>query len=114
MATSIVDLLGDHEENMRGKAKAGDLERKGTRKALRAACGKQNVDAAEHRARLMEIGRGSSLHISMIDPEGSEVLNVSRLIFGRVLNREGDPTPDIRDVLELLVEAAEEHVLPFE
>ena len=99
---------------MRGKAKAGDVERKGTRKAVRAASAKQKVEAAEHRARLMEIGRKYTLHVRVMDPEGNEVLNLTKLTFGRDLNREGDPPPDIRDVLELLVEAAEEHVLPFE
>jgi hypothetical protein len=97
---------------MRGKAKTGDIERKGTQKAVRSAGAKHKGDAAEHRATLVEIGRRYTLHVRVIDPEGSEVLNVTRLTLGRDLHCKGNLTPDIRDVLELLIEAAEEHVLP--
>ena len=62
----------------------------------------------------MEIGRKYTLHVRVVDPEGREVLNVTKLTLGRDLYDKGDTIPEIRDVLELLVEAAREHVPPFE
>jgi hypothetical protein len=99
---------------MRGNAKSGDLQRKGTRKAVRAAGANQRAEAAEHRVRLMEIGRKYTLHLRVIDTAGNEVLNLTKLTLGRDSHDEKNSIPEILDVLELLVEAAEEHVLPFE
>jgi hypothetical protein len=62
----------------------------------------------------MEIGRKYTLHVRVVDPKGREVLNLTRLTLGRNLHDEGDTLPEFQDVLELLIEAAEEHVCPME
>lgn len=99
---------------MSGDAKTDDVERKGARKAIRAASAKQKAEAAEHRATLMEIGRKYTLHLRVIDTAGNEVLNLTKLTFGRDSHDEKNSIPEILDVLELLVEAGREHVLPVE
>jgi hypothetical protein len=99
---------------MRGNAKTGDIEPKGAKQAVRAGSSRKNADAAEHRAKLMEIGRKYTLHLRVIDTAGNEVLNLTKLTLGRDSHDEENSIPEILDVLELLVEAAEEHVLPFE
>ena len=72
----------------------------------------QNAEEVEHRARLMEIAQKYTLHIRVVDPDGREILNVTKLTLGRNLHEEGDTIPALQDVLELLIEAAEEHLLP--
>jgi hypothetical protein len=99
---------------MQGNAKARDPKHERIRKAIHAAGARQKAEEAEHRARLMEIGRKYTLHVRVIDPEGREVLNLTKLTLGRDLHREGDTIPEFQDVLELLVEAAEEHGCPLE
>jgi hypothetical protein len=99
---------------MRGNAKTGDIEPKGAKQAVGAGNSRQNADAAEHRGKLMEIGRQYTLHLRVIDAADNEVLNLTKLTLGRDWNHSGNTIPEIMDVLRLLVEAAEEHLLPFE
>jgi len=99
---------------MQGKAKARNPKHQRGRKSIHTAGARQKAKEAEHRARLIEIGRRYTLHVRVVDPEGREVLNVTKLTLGRNLHDEGDTIPQLRDVLELLVEAAEEHVRPCE
>jgi hypothetical protein len=99
---------------MRENAKTRNPKPGRTRKSGHAAGARQKAEEKEHRARLMEIGRKYTLHVRVVDSEGREVLNVTKLTLERNLHDEGDTIPRLQDVLELLVEAAEEHVCPLE
>jgi hypothetical protein len=92
------------------KPRNSKLER--IRKRIHPAGVEQNAEEVEHRARLMEIAQKYTLHLRVVDPEGREILNVTKLTLGRNLHEEGDTIPALQDVLELLIEAAEEHLLP--
>lgn len=50
-------------------------------------------------------------HLKVNDPEGREILNLNKLVLADELNCEGYATSDIKEVLELLVEAAGEWIL---
>jgi hypothetical protein len=102
------------EETMRENSKARNPKHARTCECIHAASAEQKAAEAEHRAKLLEIGRKYTLHVRVLDSEGREVLNVTKLTLGRDLREEGDTIPELQDVLELLVEAAEEHVLPCE
>jgi hypothetical protein len=99
---------------MTGKATTDGLERRGTSKADCPAPNKQISEAAARAARLAEISRKYTLQVIVTDPEGHEVLNLTKMTLNRHLHDEGDTTPDIKDVIALLVDAAQEHVLPFD
>ena len=99
---------------MRGNAKSGEIEPKDAKQAVRAGNSMQSADAAEHRANLMEIVRKYTLQLRVIDAAGNEVLNLTKLTQGRDWHHRGNAIPEIMDVLRLLIEAAEEHLLPFE
>jgi hypothetical protein len=95
-------------------AKTGDLKRTRNRRAVLADTDKQRADVEAQTARLAEIGRKYTLQVIVTDLDGREVLNVTKVALKRDMHDEGNAIPEIRDVLELLIEAAEEHVLPFE
>jgi hypothetical protein len=99
---------------MQENAKARNSKYARTRECIHTASAEQQAEESEHRARLLEIGRKYTLHVRVVDPGGREVLNVTKLTLGRDLHEEGDTIPNLQDVLELLIEAAEEHVLPCE
>jgi len=99
---------------MQGDAKAGTPEHARVRKRMHAASAEQRAEEAVHSARLLEIGRKYTLHVRVVDPSGREVLNVTKLTLGRNLHDGEDTIPALQDVLELLIEAAEEHLLPSE
>ena len=94
--------------------KTGDLKRERARKAVRPATAKQSAETAEHTARLAEIRRKYTLQVIVTDPDGHEVLNLTTVALKRDLLDRENTIPEIQDVLELLVEAAQEHVLPFD
>jgi hypothetical protein len=95
-------------------AKTGDLRRTRNRRAVLPDTDKQRADVEAQTARLAEIGRKYTLKVIVTDLDGREVLNVTKVALKRDMHDEGNAIPEIRDVLELLIEAAEEHVLPFE
>ena len=93
---------------------ARDLERAATRKAVCPALAKQGADAAARAARLAEISRDFTLQVIVTDPEGHEIFNLTKMTLKRDLYGKRNTTPDIQDVIALLVDAAREHVLPFD
>jgi len=98
---------------MKGNASTCDLERSGSCKAVSAASAKKTA-AAERGARLAEISRNYSLQVIVTDPEGQEILNLTRMTLKRDLHDQGNSIPNIQDVIALLIDAAQEHVLPFD
>lgn len=66
------------------------------------------LKAREIKAGLMETGRKYRLQVIVTDPEGEEVLNLTKLAFEGELQNRGYPTPDISEALQLLVSAAGE------
>jgi len=98
-----------------GKAKTGDLKRTRNRKAVLLDTTKQSAEVAEQKARLAEIGRKYTLQVIVTDLDGCEVLNLTRVALKRDMHHdEGNAMPEILDVLKLLMEAAQEYVLPDE
>jgi hypothetical protein len=98
---------------MTGNATTGGLERAGTRKAAPSAPAKKAA-AAKRAARLAKISRNYSLQVIVTDPAGNEILNLTKLTLKRDLHHRGNTIPDIKDVIALLIDAAQEHVLPFD
>lgn len=98
---------------MIGIASTGELERSGTCKAVPYVPSKK-ATAAERAARLAEISRNYSLRVIVTDPEGNEILNLTKMTLKRDLHYQRNTIPDIRDVIALLIDAAQEHVLPFD
>jgi hypothetical protein len=99
---------------MTGNASTGDLERTGTRKAVPSGPAKKAAAAAKRAARLAKISRNYSLQVIVTDPAGNEILNLTKLTLKRDLHHRGNAIPDIQDVIALLIDAAQEHVLPFD
>jgi hypothetical protein len=93
---------------MKGNPKTGDLKRARTRKAVRPAKGRQSAEAAEHSARIAEIRRNYTLQVIATDPEGHEVLNLTKVALERNFPDKAFTAIKIQDVLELLIEAAGE------
>jgi hypothetical protein len=89
-------------------SKIDDLKWALTREAVRAVTTNESVNEAEHRAKLEAIGRTYTLHVKAIDPEGREVLSLTKLCLERDLPGKVISTPEIREILELLIEAAGE------
>ncbi|MFZ0305741.1 MAG: hypothetical protein WAL75_23835 [Terracidiphilus sp.] len=48
------------------------------------------------------------MQVIVIDPEGQEILNLTKLAFESELHDSGYPAPNIGEALQLLVEAAGE------
>jgi hypothetical protein len=67
---------------------------------------------AELGSRLAEISRNYSLQVIVTDPKGQEILNLTRMTLKRDLHNHGNTIPTIQDVIALLIDAAQEHVLP--
>lgn len=93
---------------MRRNATTGGLTQERTRKAVLAVAAKQKVEARDLRAELTETGRMYTVQVKVIAPEGQEVLNLTKLTFEGDLHGKGFPTPDIKEVLEILIDAAGE------
>ena len=91
-----------------------DLELAGTRRIDCPTPPRQAAEAAAGAARLAEIGRKYTLQVIVTDPEGREVLNLTKMTLKRDSHDQGNTTPDIQDVMALLIDAAREHVIPFE
>jgi hypothetical protein len=98
---------------MTGNATTGDLERAKTRKGVCPAPAKQAAEVAARVARLAEISRNYTLQVIVTDPEGHEILNLTKMTLQRDLHDKRIATPNIQDVIALLVDAAREHELPF-
>jgi hypothetical protein len=77
-------------------------------KAVRPLKAKQKSEASEIAAGSMETGRKYRVQVIVTDPEGLEVLNLTKLAFEDELQNIGYPTSDLGEVLQLLVEAAGE------
>jgi hypothetical protein len=56
----------------------------------------------------MEARRKYKVQVIVTDPEGQEVLNLTKLAFERDLRKNGFATVDIQEALRTLVEAAGE------
>ncbi len=65
-------------------------------------------------AKLTERGRQYTLQVKVTDPEGRDVFTLTRFTSERDLRDQGNTVPEIDEILELLIEAAKEYVLPFE
>jgi hypothetical protein len=52
--------------------------------------------------------------VRVTDPEGRDVFTLTRLTRELDLHDQGNTIPEIGEILELLIEAAKEYVLPFE
>jgi hypothetical protein len=99
---------------MIGNASTGDLDRSGTCNAVRPVSAERAAAVAERVARLAEIGRNYSLQVIVTDPNGQEILNLTKMTLKRDLHDQGNIVPSFQDVLALLIDAAQEHVLPFD
>jgi hypothetical protein len=93
---------------------SSDLEQAGTRRAVCPAPAKKVAEAAARTARLAELSREYNLQLIVTDPEGREILNLTKLTLKRDLHSKKNTSPDIQDVIALLVDAAREHFLPFD
>lgn len=98
---------------MKGNASTCDLERSGSCKGVPLAPANKTA-SAEHGARLAEISRNYSLQVIVTDPGGQEILNLTRMTLKRDLCEQGNTIPAIQDVIALLIDAAQEHVIPFD
>jgi hypothetical protein len=78
------------------------------RKAASPVAAKQTAEAGKPRAELKEAGRKYRMQVIVTDPEGKEVLNLTKLAFEGELQNGGFPTPDSGEALQLLVNAARE------
>jgi hypothetical protein len=76
--------------------------------AVKKTAAAGELKAGETRAGLMETARKYRLQMIVTDPEGEEVLNLTKLAFEGELQNRGYPTPDISEALQLLVNAAGE------
>lgn len=78
------------------------------REAVRPVAAKQKSGVGEPGVSLAESGRKYRVQVIVTDPEGQEVLNLTKLAFEGELQKSGYPTPDIGEVLQMLVSAAGE------
>lgn len=99
---------------MIGNASTGDLEPSGTCNTVPRLRAEKAGGAAERGARLAEISRNYSLQVIVTDPTGQEILNLTKMTLNRDLHDKGNIIPSIQDVIALLIDAAQEHVLPFD
>jgi hypothetical protein len=56
----------------------------------------------------MDTGQKYRVQVIVTDPEGEEVLNLTKLAFEGELQNRGNPTLDLAEALQLLVDAAGE------
>ena len=75
---------------------------------------KLHAEAAVRMAKLIERCRQYTLQVKVTDPEGREVFTLTRLTNERDLHDQGNSIPEIDEILELLIEAAKEYVLPID
>ncbi len=78
------------------------------RRAVLSGPDKQPAALESQSARLAEIGRKYTLQVIVTDQVGREVLNLTKVCLERDLPGKVATTPEIHEVLELLVEAAGE------
>jgi hypothetical protein len=97
---------------MIGNTSTGDLEQ--SCEAVPRVRARKAPASAERGARLAEISRNYSLQIIVTDPKGQEILNLTRMTLKRDLHDEGNSIPNIQDVIALLIDAAQEHVIQFD
>jgi len=90
------------------KTTSRGLEPAKKQEAVRPIAAKQKSEAGEPKAGLTETARKYRVQVIVTDPEGQEVLNLTKLAFEDELQNGGYPTPDIQGALQLLVEAAGE------
>jgi hypothetical protein len=86
---------------------AGGLTTKRSPSATRAVIAKHEAEAGKPRVEPKEPRRTYAAQVKVIDPDGHEIINLTKLAFEDDLYS-GLATLDIRQVLELLVEAAGE------
>ena len=89
-------------------ANTGDRKRIGNRRAIPSDSDKQTAKVETQAARLAEIERKYTLQVIVTDQVGREVLNLTKICLERDLPGKVATTPEIHEVLELLVEAAGE------
>jgi hypothetical protein len=78
-------------------------------KAGRAVTANQKQEAGEPRVGSPETRRKYyRVQVIVSDPEGQHVLNLTKLVFEGDMHANGYATPDIQEMLQLLVEAAGE------
>jgi hypothetical protein len=99
---------------MIGNARTGDIKRKDPEKLFISPGVKLDAEAAVRTAKLTERGRQYAMQVKVTDPEGRDVFTLTRLTNERELRDQGNTVPEIDEILELLIEAAKEYVLPFE
>ena len=91
--------------------------RPGTETSRETVCftqAKLDAEAAVRMAKLTERCRQYTLQVKVTDPEGRDVFTLTRLTNERDLHDCGNTIPEIDEILELLIEAAKEYVLPIE
>lgn len=86
----------------------GDRKLTGDRGAVLSGRDKQPAKVESQATRLAEIERKYTLQVIVTDQVGREVLNLTKVCLERDLPGKVDTTPEIHEVLELLVEAAGE------
>ena len=98
-----------------------DRESKGRRpkaekspEAVSLTQSKLDAEAELRMAKLTERGRQYTMQVKVTDPEGRDVFTLTRLTSERDLQDQGNTIPEIDEILELLIEAAKEYVLPVE
>jgi hypothetical protein len=89
-------------------AKPSDRMLTGNRGAVPSGSIKQPANVESQAARLAEIERKYTLQVIVTDQVGREVLNLTKVCLERDLPGKVATTPEIHEVLELLVEAAGE------
>ena len=89
-------------------AKPSDQTPAGNRGDAPSRSEKRPVKAESQAARLAEISRKYTLQVIVTDQVGREVLNLTKVCLERDLPGKVATTPEIHEVLELLVEAAGE------
>jgi hypothetical protein len=95
---------------MTGNAKANGPKLQRDRQTARPAPARKKAEAAGHSARLAEIRRNYTLQVIATDPDGREVLNLTKVALECDLPDKRFAALKIQDVLELLIEAAGEWV----
>lgn len=89
-------------------AKIAGIKSTNSRKAVLPDPEQRPAKVESPTARLAEIGRKYTLQVIVTDQGGREVLNLTKLCLERDLPGRVATTPEIHEVLELLVEAAGE------
>ena len=93
---------------MRRNATTRGLTPTRNHKAGRAPTANQKPQAGEPRAGSTETWRKYRVQVIVSDPKGEQVLNLIKLVFEDDMHANGYATPDIKEMLQMLVEAAGE------